>query len=307
MKKIIEYIRSFWKLDFDLKIYGLTVLSLVIAIFFNYKYDFEDSVVDSFRGQWISLFYYILYYGVAYYYVIFLYWIVGKKIPGLKERWFWGTSFFIILVFSIKVFYPWYNELVPDGLSVPNRYFLHKWLRSAIGVGIFLIGIVGFYKLIDRDKSDWYGMTTKGFNWRPYAIMLLIMLPLIAIAATQPDFLKVYPRLRLNYFKENYLQYFLGYEPFYLLNFVMLEWLIRGMMVIGLVRYLGHRVVLPMAVMYCVIHFGKPLGECISSFFGGYLLGIFAYYSRSIWGGIMIHMGIAFLMDLAAIIAFYLM
>ncbi len=306
MKEIVKYIKAFWKLDFDFKIYSTTIIGLSIAIFLNYKFDFEDGILDQQRGNLLSLFYYFLYYASAYYYVIFLYWIFNKKIPGLKDRMFWTTSIFILFLLSFKVYFHFYELLVPNGLTNIEKYAFRKWLRAFIGVVIFLTGIAGFYKFFDKEKSSWYGMTTKGFNWKPYAIMLLIMVPLIGLAATQADFLKAYPRLRIEYFKSGYYKYFLLYEPFYLMGFIVLEWLLRGMMIIGLVRYLGHRVVLPMAVMYCVIHFGKPLGECISSFFGGYILGIFAYYSRSIWGGIMIHMGIAFLMDIAALIAFHL-
>ena len=40
-----------------------------------------------------------------------------------------------------------------------------------------------------------------------------------------------------------------------------------------------------MAAMYVSIHFGKPLGETISSFFGGYILGIITINSRNIIGG----------------------
>jgi len=305
MKEIFQYIRSFWKLDFDAKIYGTAIIGLSIAIYFNFKFDFEDGILDKQRGDLKSLLYYFLYYATAYYYVIFLYWIFKKKIPGLKDKLFWATSLFILFLLSFKVYFHFYEQLLPEGLTNIQKYVYRKWLLAFVGVLIFFLGISGFYLLFDKEKSSWYGMTTKGFKWRPYAVMLMIMIPLIGIAATQADFLKVYPRLKIEYFKSDYYYYFLRYEPFYLLSFVMLEWLLRGMMVIGLVRFLGHRAVLPMAVMYCVIHFGKPLGECISSFFGGYLLGIFAYYSRSIWGGIMIHMGIAFLMDIAALIAFH--
>jgi hypothetical protein len=53
-----------------------------------------------------------------------------------------------------------------------------------------------------------------------------------------------------------------------------------------------------MATMYVFIHFGKPLGETISSFFGGIILGVIAYETKSIIGGIIIHVGIAWLMEL---------
>ena len=38
--------------------------------------------------------------------------------------------------------------------------------------------------------------STKGINWKPYFLMLLIMLPLVAAASTQADFLAMYPKLK---------------------------------------------------------------------------------------------------------------
>jgi len=66
----------------------------------------------------------------------------------------------------------------------------------------------------------------------------------------------------------------------------------------SLSRILGGHVVLPMVATYMFLHYGKPLAESISSVFGGYILGIISLYTRKIWGGIMIHVGIAWLMEL---------
>jgi len=57
--------------------------------------------------------------------------------------------------------------------------------------------------------------------------------------------------------------------------------------------------------MYVVIHWNKPMGELISSFFGGSLLGVISYYSKSIWGGIIVHVGIAWMMEIGAFISKY--
>lgn len=67
---------------------------------------------------------------------------------------------------------------------------------------------------------------------------------------------------------------------------------------IGLAPFLGRSGVLAMAVIYCSLHFGKPAGEAISSIFGGYILGIVAYETKSVWGGVIVHVGIAWLMEL---------
>ncbi|MEM9340836.1 MAG: CPBP family intramembrane glutamic endopeptidase, partial [Bacteroidota bacterium] len=76
------------------------------------------------------------------------------------------------------------------------------------------------------------------------------------------------------------------------------ELIFRGFLIFAFSRTLGSWAVLPMLTTYAFLHFGKPLGETISSIFGGYVLGIIAYNSRNIWGGIFIHLGVAWLMEL---------
>jgi membrane protease YdiL (CAAX protease family) len=61
---------------------------------------------------------------------------------------------------------------------------------------------------------------------------------------------------------------------------------------------MGKGAILTMAAMYVFIHFGKPVGETISSFFGGMILGIIAYETNSIFGGIIVHCGIAYMMEI---------
>jgi hypothetical protein len=67
---------------------------------------------------------------------------------------------------------------------------------------------------------------------------------------------------------------------------------------LAFIKVAGKDAILPMACFYCTIHFGKPLGECISSYFGGIILGIVVYNTRSVIGGLMVHLGIAWLMEL---------
>jgi hypothetical protein len=89
-----------------------------------------------------------------------------------------------------------------------------------------------------------------------------------------------------------------GYELSYGLDFLSIELFFRGLLVIGLVRYAGEKAILPMAAFYCTIHFGKPLGECITSFAGGLVLGVLAYRTRSVLGGLIVHLGLAWMMEL---------
>ena len=64
-------------------------------------------------------------------------------------------------------------------------------------------------------------------------------------------------------------------------------------------RYLGSRAILPMVVVYAFIHFQKPIGEALSSIVGGLVLGVVSYRTKSIYGGIIVHLGVAFLMEIA--------
>ena len=132
--------------------------------------------------------------------------------------------------------------------------------------------------------------------------MLLIMVPLVAAASTQPDFLAIYPKLKNIAFlseEKNHGLYKILYELSYGTDFFTIELFFRGFLVLAFTKWFGRDAILPMALFYCTIHFGKPLGECISSFFGGIILGVVTYNTRSIWGGLMVHLGIAWLMELA--------
>jgi membrane protease YdiL (CAAX protease family) len=85
-------------------------------------------------------------------------------------------------------------------------------------------------------------------------------------------------------------------------DFLGIEIFFRGFLILAFIKWAGQDAILPMACFYCTIHFGKPLGECISSYFGGILLGIVVYNTRSIYGGLIVHLGIAWLMEIGGYI-----
>ena len=95
------------------------------------------------------------------------------------------------------------------------------------------------------------------------------------------------------------------FEFFYGLDFGSVELIFRGALVIGLSSLMGRSAILPMVVTYAFLHFGKPMAETIGSIFGGYILGVIAYYSRNILGGCVIHIGVALLMEVMALLQYY--
>lgn len=154
----------------------------------------------------------------------------------------------------------------------------------------------------DRKNQPLYGFSLKNHKAHIYWILLLCMVPLIIGASFLSDFLDYYPRFSIiAEFKAPAWKIWL-YELFYGMDFISIELFFRGFMIMAFIKYAGPNAILPMASFYLSIHYGKPLGEAISSFFGGTILGVISFYSRSIFGGIMVHVGIAWLMEIGGYI-----
>jgi membrane protease YdiL (CAAX protease family) len=197
--------------------------------------------------------------------------------------------------------YPVDFTFSPDVLE--NKYW-NKIIYWPFKLVVLAIVLFFIWKKLNKEQP-FYGLSTKGFSLKPYILMLFIMVPLIAAAATQPDFLYVYPKLmRIEGFLtgENIGFKKLLYELSYGTDFITIELFFRGFLILAFAKWVGKEAILPMALFYCTIHFGKPLGECISSFFGGILLGAITYNTKSIYGGLMVHLGIAWLMELGGYI-----
>jgi membrane protease YdiL (CAAX protease family) len=154
----------------------------------------------------------------------------------------------------------------------------------------------------DKGIQPFYG-TKPLDNVKPYLLMLLVMIPLVALASTQGDFLQIYPKAKLinnipmNSWTDKWR--YVVFELSYGFDFVSIEFFFRGFLILALMRICGMHCIIPVACFYCTIHFGKPMAEAISSFFGGTLLGIVAYNTGSIWGSLIVHLGIAWMMEIS--------
>ncbi len=191
--------------------------------------------------------------------------------------------------------------------SLDQPYEAYAWLVKIATSGssfvFVLLPLLLFYQAIDKEKTGFYGLTTPG-NIKPYLILLLMVAPFIFIAAWQTSFTDYYPVYKTNSVSElwgwpSYLP-MLIFEFIYGADFLNVELLFRGFFVIGIAQIMGKHSIMPMVAIYCFLHFGKPAGEAISSIFGGYIIGIIALHTHSLRGGIIIHVGIALLMETAA-------
>jgi membrane protease YdiL (CAAX protease family) len=136
-------------------------------------------------------------------------------------------------------------------------------------------------------------------HWVLYGCMLLAMMPLVFFASTRPAFQAVYPFFRSAFYAP--AGTVLVWELAYLLQFLALEFFFRGFLAIGLGQVMGRLGVWVAVVPYCMIHFHKPLPEALAAIVAGIILGEVAQRTRSIAGGVVVHMGVALTMDLLAL------
>ncbi|MBS1597753.1 MAG: abortive infection protein [Bacteroidetes bacterium] len=289
-----QYLKDYFR-AIALKKFWITALFTALLIFINYTSGIENPI-KNISYWYISLLTFFLFYvfvfGVAY----------MIQFPGSSNEVIADKNIFI--KFFLLAAFLFASKMIHWQFPFLNQY--SNWgkywsiiLQLPVKLLFFLIVLFLVWEN-DRHQKTFWGFT-KSFDVRPYALILLCMVPLIALASTQPDFQQTYPKLKMVYFitQHEHPSWFwkLIYEISYGLDFVSIELFFRGFLVIGFIRFAGINSILPMAAFYCTIHFGKPLGECISSFFGGLALGVIAYRTRSILGGLMVHLGIAWLME----------
>ena len=204
-------------------------------------------------------------------------------------------------IFSMRVNFDWHQEWVVNKWSGADKDFYLHSVNWIVRVFVLLIpvGIIWFVK--DKDTQPFYG-TASLDSLKPYLLMLLFMLPLITLASTQNDFLKIYPKAKLLHTipMSNWIDKwrYVVFEFCYGFDFLSIEFFFRGFLILSLMRICSLHCIIPVACFYCAIHFGKPMGEAISSFFGGTILGIVVYNTGSIWGGLIVHLGTAWMMEI---------
>ena len=163
--------------------------------------------------------------------------------------------------------------------------------------------IVPFFviKLVLRESflSMGWGFNQTASHWRGYVLLISPILFFIFLVSFREDFLQHYPFYKLAH--RSWFD-FIAWELLYLTQFICLEFFFRGFLINALRPAIGANAVWVMCVPYLMIHFPKLWLEATGAILFGLFLGILALRSRSIWGGFMVHAGIAISMDLASLI-----
>jgi hypothetical protein len=265
----------------------------------NYAFNFDDVVLKRQTGLTKFLAYF-LFYSIPYYLTLLPIRYAAKK-DLFRNRRFWVKSGVGIGALSLDSSVPYLRDLVMLAFEPALQLWAYKVIVNLVGIFTIVMPLWIIYRRYDNHDKLYYGLYPKRFDVRPYFQMLLIMLPILVTVSFLPSFQKQYPMYRTSDAHilmdiPEWLTIAI-YEFAYGFDFITVEFLFRGFMVIGLAQFLGRHAVLAMAVIYCFLHTGKPLGEAISSVFGGYLLGVLAKETRSIRGGDIVHAGIAWMME----------
>lgn len=202
------------------------------------------------------------------------------------------------VLFALKVALP-FLQLLPVEIPASYRQPFQQpiaWLGGLVFISAALL-------ILHRLKEGSWGLyaVKKTQSLRSYLLLIILMLPLLLWASMQKDFSAVYPRAKIiteTLGADATAWHYISFETSYISDFISIELFFRGFLIIVLSKLLGKQCILPIALFYFSIHLGKPMFEAISSFFGGLILGTISYRSKSIWGGWLVHISIALLMEL---------
>jgi membrane protease YdiL (CAAX protease family) len=180
----------------------------------------------------------------------------------------------------------------------PNIYVYLYWSLCRVAGYFILPAIVIKWGI--KESIQYYGFridrNPKVFLL--YLAMFLVVIPLIYLVSHSPNFLHVYP-----FYKQaaNSWIELLIWEFAYAMQFVSLEFFFRGFVLFSFARYIGAYAIFLMSVPYTMIHFQKPLPETMGAIIAGVALGTLALRTRSVFGGVFIHIAVAWSMDITAL------
>lgn len=215
-----------------------------------------------------------------------------------------------VCVALLFIHYAKFSSNIPFiiGDELTQRWQSSHWyhlLGYVWWTGCHLIGFVLLPWLVirwcfkQRMRDFGWRVNDTAQHWRGYLLLLSPILVFVVLVSFGEDFVNHYPFYDLagrSWFD------LLIWELLYLSQFVFLEFFFRGFILQALRPAMGANAVWVMCVPYLMIHFPKLWLEATGAILFGLFLGILALRSRSIWGGVVVHAGVAVSMDIAALL-----
>jgi hypothetical protein len=310
MKTIAIYIREFLREEWNAR-YFLAVGLLLAALFVaNYTFGLGSGIVKHLDFPSGQTGFYFIFYSVPYFLTHWIYALVKKDFSVFKTSGFWTLSVFALVVLAIYIVLhdgPWYllksQPALFTAISPEYQPIATRCASNILPLVFGGITLIVYWWKVDRDTMPLYGFSAKTIELRPYFLILLLLIPIVIAASFTSDFQHAYPRYKFGFpdhLPAGEQRMLIGlFEFCYGADFVFVEFLFRGFMILAFVRLIGPRAIIPMVVVYALIHFEKPLLEAISSIVGGLVLGVISYRTKSIYGGVILHLGVAMTMEIA--------
>lgn len=298
MAQVFKYIRAFYEKEFNLFYLLLILLLLGVMIYLNYWHGLEKKYAASSKSPGRNFLGYYLLYCIPFAAAFFLQRLFYKDCHYFSNTWFWLILLLAPAFFAFRVSFNFHEPAIRKWWPGSNQLFWLKSISWVLKVFLLLIPVYLVWLIKDKNLQPFYG-TKPLDSLKPYLLMLAIMIPLLLLAGTQKDFLQMYPKAQVLSGTGASRWQYVVYELCYGFDFISIEFFFRGFLILSLLQICGTHCIIPAACFYCSIHLGKPMAEAISSFWGGLLLGIISYHTGSVWGGLIIHLGIAWLMELS--------
>jgi len=310
MKEVVIWLRDYVRQDFHWPSYLAIACWISAWIVLNYQINLENDIIDAHHGTMLHFYYYLALYATVYFGAALIIAWLHPDYKFISKRAFWVRSIFgLVLLSADRSFYLY--DIIAKWVSDYDLMVFYTKVANQYFSTLLTLIVLGAFYLVTRDYKylNFYGLAGRKLHIKPYWYLFLLMIPLVLGAAFTSGFISYYPVFKFWVAVDKLQQpawvTICTYEVAYLSNFIQVEMLFRGFFILGVGLVGGRAALLPMISIYAALHFGKPVVETISSIFGGYILGILAYKSKNIYGGIFIHMGIAFLMEVAAFVVKY--
>jgi membrane protease YdiL (CAAX protease family) len=300
MRTLVIYVKDFLKEDFEWPKYAAVIGFIAFTIGVNFTLNFETNYVNvgEVPQRYINNF---LFYSFAYFGALTLVRITTKDRARLSKK-FLLLSILAMVIMAIDGSFRGSFDIAKMLMEGKDKWFLGRVIGEWKSYILVVLPLFLIWKA--TKNGNFYGLTLQNVNIKPYLWLIALVVPIVLVAGQLESFLEQYPMYTHQPFTgiealPGWLNVTI-YELSYGAAFLPVELLFRGFLAIGMARLIGKEAVFPMVAAYVFLHFEKPMGEAISSAFGGFLLGIFAIRTHNIWGGVIIHTGLAWLMEISA-------
>jgi len=311
IKLLLTEVAAFFRKDFNIAAYSYAITVIAASILLIYCTSLGCAISRNSIPTSNAVINNMLMFSVMYFMVALPVALIRGEFNSLSKTALFAKGIFLMCLIGFADAFSWDAVLNVKEFTMLEQSYIFKalWrMRNAIFV---LPVFVAMRLLIDRNVKGLYGLCRGSHRIKAYLSVYVVILPVLIIASFTPEFLSYYP-MHKPWLFEGVFGWPLWlstvvFEIIYLCDFIMVEMVFRGMLVIGMEPILGQMAVLPMIAAYVALHFGKPALETISAIFGGYFVGSLAYQTHHIWGGIVIHMGIALVIELIRLFQHYVL